>query len=204
MSLGWVVVATDYVGLGTDGTELFLLGEAESRDVVNSERVARNLSMTAAHARFVVWGHAQGGHSSLWTGHLAKDLAPELNLLGVAAAAPAAELVAINRAQWDTPVGWAIGPEVAVAWPAVYPELQVEDVVSETGQSRLGALTNECIRPAGLEGLVRSELGQKFFGSDPTQQPQWASAGEAQTPPPLPSGMPAFIAQGLDDKVVLA
>jgi hypothetical protein len=35
MSQGWVVVATDYVGLGTPGPELYLVGEAEARDVVN-------------------------------------------------------------------------------------------------------------------------------------------------------------------------
>ncbi len=80
MSLGWVVTATDYVGLGTPGPELYLVKEAEVRDVVNSVRAARNLTDTQAGADYVVWGHSQGGHSSLWSGHLAPELAPELNL----------------------------------------------------------------------------------------------------------------------------
>ena len=204
MALGWVVVATDYVGLGTDGTELFLVGEAAARDVVNSVRAARNLAAAEAGSQFVVWGHSQGGHSSLWTGHLAAELAPELDLLGVAAAAPAAELVEIVGAQWDNAVGWAIGPEVAVAWPEVYPTLPVDDVLSKAGRSRIDALSDECIVAAAFEGMIRIEFGQKFFNSDPTEQSQWAAAGEEQTPPPLPAAMPALIAQGTADKVVLA
>jgi len=35
LARGWVVVATDYAGLGTPGDELYLVSDAEARDVVN-------------------------------------------------------------------------------------------------------------------------------------------------------------------------
>ena len=40
----------------------------------------------------VVWGHSQGGHAALWTGQLAPTSAPELDIAGVAALAPASNL----------------------------------------------------------------------------------------------------------------
>lgn len=43
----------------------------------------------------MAWGHSQGGHAVLWTGMLAPDYAPELDLVGVAAFAPATDLCAL-------------------------------------------------------------------------------------------------------------
>src|SRR5262249_319349 len=86
----WPVVAPDYPGRGTEGPNLYLVGEAEARDVVNSVRSAADLPSADLGTRWVVSGHSQGGHSALWTGELAAELAPELDLLGVSAIAPAA------------------------------------------------------------------------------------------------------------------
>ena len=204
MDLGWVVVSTDYVGMGTPGPNLYLVAQAEARDVVNAVRAARNVPEAHAGKRFVAWGHSQGGHSSLWTGHLARTLAPELELIAVAAAAPAAELNLIIGAQWTTPVGWVIGPEVEQSWPVVYPDLPLEGVITARGIANSERLANECIVAAGIEGLARTDLGQDYFTADPVANAAWARAGREQTPPPLPPDMPVLIAQSTADAVVLA
>lgn len=204
MDLGWVVVSTDYVGMGTPGPNLYLVAQAEARDVVNSVRAARNVPEAHAGKRFIAWGHSQGGHSSLWTGHLARTLAPELELIAVAAAAPAAELNRIIGAQWKTPVGWVIGPEVEQSWPVVYPQLPLEGVITARGLANSERLANECIVVAGIEGLARTDLGQDYFVTDPVTNAAWAAAGREQTPQPLPADMPVFIAQSTADAVVLA
>ncbi len=204
MNLGWVVVSTDYVGMGTPGPNLYLVAQAEARDVVNSVRAARNVPEAHAGKRFVAWGHSQGGHSSIWTGHLARTLAPELELIAVAAAAPAAELNLIIGAQWPTPVGWVIGPEVEQSWPVVYPDLPLEGVITARGLANSERLANECIVVAGIEGLARTDLGQDYFVADPVTNTAWAAVGREQTPSPLPSDMPVLIAQSTADAVVLA
>ena len=58
-------------------------------------RCARRATCPIAGAsnRFAVWGHSQGGHASLYTGELAASYAPDLKLVGVAAAAPATYLI---------------------------------------------------------------------------------------------------------------
>ena len=204
ISLGYVVVATDYTGFGTPGPNLYLVGQAEARDVVNSVRAARNIPEAHAGTNWVVWGHSQGGHSALWTGHLAREFAPELTLKAVAAAAPAAELQDIIDAQWQTAVGWAIGPEVVSSWPNYYPNLNPEGFVSSAGLRNTERLANECIVAAALEGFVRTDFGQNYFARKPTDNPSWSAAAKAQTPAPLPASMPVFIAQSIADTVVLA
>lgn len=206
MEFGWLVTATDYTGLGTPGPELYLVKEAEVRDVINSVRAARNLEQGQAGDRYVVWGHSQGGHSTLWSGHLAPDLAPELELLGVAAAAPAAELRDVMEQQWDTTVGWGIGPEVLISWPLVDDRLDPSQVATATGQRTYEQLANECTydKQLLLEILALRSGGQDFFKVDPTTLPNWATLVADQTPPPLDPDMPVFLAQGTADEVVLA
>ncbi len=99
---GYIVVATDYPGLGTDGIHPYLIGESEGRAVLDSVRAARDLPDSGASDRFAVWGHSQGGHAALYTGELAARYAPELKLVGVAAAAPATYLVELFDADQTT------------------------------------------------------------------------------------------------------
>jgi pimeloyl-ACP methyl ester carboxylesterase len=203
MSLGWIVVSTDYVGLGTPGINNYLVAQDEARDVVNSVRAARDFPGADASTRWVVWGHSQGGHASLWTGHLAAELAPELTLLGSAAAAPAANLLPIMHAQWPTTIGWVIGPEVAVSWPANYPGTPLDGVLSDAGLDNYAKLADQCAKAAGVEGLVRGQFGQTFFEADPSEQARWREITEAQSVPPMPADMPVYVAQGTADEVVL-
>lgn len=206
MALGWVVTATDYVGLGTPGPELYLVKEAEVADVVNSVRAVRNIPQAGAGDRYVVWGHSQGGHSSLWSGHLAPELAPELTLLGVAAAAPAAELADIMGAQWNTTVGWGIGPEVLISWPYVYDSLSADQVATAAGLRTYEQLAEDCTYDKQLlvEILALRAGGQQFFKTNPVTVPQWGPVVREQTPPALPANMPVFMAQGTADEIVLA
>ncbi|MGA7457096.1 MAG: lipase family protein [Methyloceanibacter sp.] len=61
---GYVVVATDYPGLGVPGMiHPYLIGVSEGRAVLDSVRAARDLPDAGASNRFAVWGHSQGGQS---------------------------------------------------------------------------------------------------------------------------------------------
>lgn len=203
MQAGWVVTATDYAGLGTEGPNLYLVGEAEVRDVVNAVRAVQQVPDAQAGSRYVVWGHSQGGHSSLWAGHLGPNLAPELSLLGVAAAAPAAELVDIMQAQWDTAIGWVIGPEVIRSWPIADPQLDPSAVLSPAGARRTDALAEECIIAAAIDGEALQGFSGNYFAVSPIDVPAWKAMAARETPPPLPSSMPVFIGQSISDAVVL-
>lgn len=200
---GWVVVATDYAGLGLPGTPTYLIGEQEARDVVNSVRAARLFPASKAGTDWVVFGASQGGHSSLWTAALAEKIAPELNLVGVAAAVPAAELPAIMNAQWSTLVGWVIGPEALVSWEAAYPDRDFRSVLSPDGVSQVDALNSACVLESTLTSAVLNKVKGAFFSANPLTSSAWKTTVEEQSPPKPPQGLPMLLEQGMSDKVVL-
>ncbi len=204
IQLGWALVATDYTGLGTPGVQAYLLKDQEVRDTVNSVRALQQIPMANVGARYTVFGHSQGGHTALWTGHLSKEFAPELDLLGVVAAAPAGELIQIMGKQWNTLIGWVIGAEVMRSWPLRYPDLPVNEILTHPAQKNYDRLAQDCIKDAGLEAKVRLDaFNEQFFSSDPTQNSLWVAALKEQTPPPLPADMPLLLMQGTADEVVL-
>jgi len=117
---GMVVVATDYPGLGTPGVHPYLVGESEARAVVDSVRAVRRMPEAAAGDRFAVWGHSQGGHAALFSGELAASLAPELRLVGVAAAAPATNLGNLIEMDLGTRLGKVLASEALWSWSRVF------------------------------------------------------------------------------------
>lgn len=203
MAKGWVVTATDYAGLGTPGTEGYLVGGDEARDVLNSVRAARDLPAAQAGNRFAVWGHSQGGHSALFTAAEAGSYAPELHLVGAVASAPAAELPALLSETYDTTLDWVIGPEVLSSWPAIYPDLSRQGITTANGYKNYKRIADQCVEQATLAGLTRHSLKQKFFNANPIDKPAWRAAAQNQTAPILAPNQPLMVAESLTDQVVL-
>jgi len=199
---GFIVTATDYYGLGTDGTQHYLIGADEARDVLNSIRAATQFPQTQTSNRFALWGHSQGGHAVLFAAHEAKAYAPELELVAVAAGAPAAELPTLMQQEYKTAVPWVIGPEIAVAWPLVYKKLPLNGVLTNAALQNYQRLAYECANTAGIEAIIRNTFDEWFFASDPNTNPVWRQALEDQTPQPV-LDTPLLIVQGLADTIVL-
>ncbi len=91
---GYIVAATDYRGLGGPGPHPYLVGPSAGHSVLDLVRAAREVPQESASNRFVVWGETQGSHATHWTAQLAASYAPELQLMGAAAAAPPVDLAA--------------------------------------------------------------------------------------------------------------
>ncbi len=108
-SLGFIVVAPDYIGLraleGPTGfLHPYLVAQPTAIASLDAVRAAQKLVAarpegTCASHRFVAIGGSQGGLAALWVDRLAPYYAPELELDGVVATVPPADLVAeTNRA----------------------------------------------------------------------------------------------------------
>lgn len=203
MEQGWVVTATDYSGLGTPGIPQYLVGAAESNDVINSVRAARDISRANASNQYVVWGHSQGGHSALFTGARTAQYAPELELRATVASAPAAELPTLFAEQKNLAADWTIGPEVAVAWPTANPSLNVDDILTTGGKYRYKTIAEKCIVDAALDGLVLKEFNQKFFSNEIQDVPSWNAESIKQTAPTLAPSQPLLVSESTTDNVVL-
>ncbi|HVV66510.1 MAG TPA: alpha/beta fold hydrolase [Candidatus Saccharimonadales bacterium] len=203
LAKGWVVTATDYAGLGTPGTEGYLVGGDEAKDVLNSVRALQYIPSAHAGATFAVFGHSQGGHSALFTAAEASTYAPDLHLVGTVAAAPAAELVALLNETSGTTLDWVIGPEVLESWPPVYPGLNPQAVTTKFGYNNYKKIANQCIVAAALQGQVRNKFKQQFFSTDVAKIPAWNAAAQSETAPILAPPQPVLVAESLSDKVVL-
>ncbi|MCK8786514.1 lipase family protein [Roseomonas sp. NAR14] len=202
---GYVVVATDYPGLGTAGPHPYLVGTSAGRAVLDSVRAAQRFPGAAAGDRFVVWGHSQGGHAALYTGLLARDYAPELRLLGVAAAAPATEIGVLLDDDIGTPAGRNLTAMTLWSWARVF-DAPLERVATPQAMPVIDALAQECIE-SPLDLLIRERtarpLGRSFLAvPDLTAVEPWRALLADNTPGTLPPDLPVFLAQGGADAIV--
>jgi pimeloyl-ACP methyl ester carboxylesterase len=202
---GYVVTATDYPGLGTEGIHPYLIGESEGRAVLDSVRAARDLPDSGANDRFAVWGHSQGGQAALYTGELAASYAPELRLLGVAAAAPATYLIELLDTDKNSPSGKDITAWALLSW-ARLEGVPVTDLVEPDAMSTFESIAKDCIQSAGqflqIERDERPLQHERFLKINPTKVEPWRSMMEHNSPGQEPAGAPVFIAQGTADTTV--
>jgi acetyl esterase/lipase len=201
---GYVVVATDYEGLGVPGVHAYLVGVSEARSVLDSVRAARNLSNAHASNRFVVWGHSQGGHAALFTGELAHEYAPELKLIGVAAAAPATNLVELFRAQQGSIAGDSLIAMAMLSWSRTY-GIPLETVLEDDAKKSFERVAGSCIQ--SLPQMVKllqlaKPLRKTFLKTDPTEIPAWRRLMEKNSPGEVRLKVPVFLAQGTGDKTI--
>jgi pimeloyl-ACP methyl ester carboxylesterase len=199
---GWIYVATDYVGQGTVGPHPYLVGEGEARSALDSIRALRQMTGLRAGDDTVVWGHSQGGHAALWTGILAPEYAPELNLLGVAAVAPASDLQSLLESVSDTPVGRIMSSFILRSYADAYPDVRFDNYTSGPALPLARDMSARCL--AGREALFSVTesllLGRSIFHKEPIH----GALGErlAQNTPNKSLPQPLLIAQGLADDLV--
>jgi pimeloyl-ACP methyl ester carboxylesterase len=202
---GYVVAATDYPGLGTAGPHPYLVGTSEARAVIDSVRVAGQLPGAGGGKKFVVWGHSQGGHAALFTGLIAKTYAPELDLLGVAAAAPATDLMTLMNDDIDSVGGKNITAMTLWSWQRVY-DANMDKVVDRRAIPAIDQLAKECIEgPFDISVRQRTEQPlEKYFltTKHPSDVEPWHTLLANNSPGTLPPEIPVFLAQGTKDVII--
>lgn len=201
---GYVIVATDYAGLGAAGQHPYLIGSSAARSVLDSVRAARTLHTTHASNRFVVWGHSQGGHAALFTGREAASYAPELKLLGVAAAAPATDLVKLFEADKTTSSGRSLSSMAIYSWSRVF-DFPASRFVARRAIPAFERLARDCIlSPSDFftEDSDEKALARNFLVSDPAKDADVRRIMTQNSASPPPSHIPVFIAQGTADTLV--
>lgn len=117
---GYVVAAPDYPGLGSAGIHPYLVGVPTARSLLDAVRATQQIAGAAAGSRFAVWGESQGGHAALWTAQLTRSYAPDLQLVGVAAAAPPTDLIANLRGGSDPSIRAFLTAFTAYSWSRYY------------------------------------------------------------------------------------
>ncbi len=153
LARGYAVVATDYQGLGTPGDHTYMVGRALGRNVLDAIRAARQLApMELPSAGPVaIMGYSEGGTAAAWAGQLQPSYAPELELAGVAAGAPAAD-VELAGPTLDGSFFSFFVAYGAIGFAAAYPELELEPYLVGQGSEVLDALRQTNILQAAFRG----------------------------------------------------
>jgi pimeloyl-ACP methyl ester carboxylesterase len=198
---GWVVVETDYSFAEKGGPHPYLIGEGEARAALDAVRAARQMSELTLDKRVVVWGYSQGGHAALWTGIIGPRYAPDLEILGVAAIAPAANIK--NILAMNVAVDKRFGPYIALAYSRFYRDITFEQAIRPEALDAARQIVNLCefVPPEDPERI--EELAATFDG--PALATSSNKALQARLEQNAPGGLikaPVVIAQGLSDSVV--
>lgn len=202
VSMGYVVVAPDYPGLGVDGVHPYLIGQPTGQSVIDAVRAARAMPEANAPRRYVVWGESQGGHAALWTSLIARS-APDLDLIGVAAGAPPTDLAANFREASDPNARAILTALSADSWSRHF------SVPLDVGKRRtpgiMRKLAGTCVattatpRLGTLVGMLalRSDLKSDDFT---TREPWSRIMSENSVSPEIP--VPLLLAQAREDPLV--
>lgn len=201
---GYAVVATDYAGLGSPGPHPYLIGADSAYAVLDSVRAARELPQAAIGNRFAVWGESQGGHAALWTGQYARRYAPELELLGVVAAAPPTDLKANLTRSSNPAIRALLTAYTGASWSQLY-DISLASILNPVGQDMVTRLARNCVstEPVALRtkiGLLR--LTRAMTNVDISQSKPWANLLRANSVPATGFDVPILIAQGSVDPIV--
>jgi pimeloyl-ACP methyl ester carboxylesterase len=200
----YVVVATDYEGLGTPGVHPYVVGLSEGRDVLDSIRAAQRFSDAhhlgaSARSKSVVWGHSQGGGAALLTAELAATYAPDADLVGAVAGAPASELKLLGTALRTSPFFGYIFM-AAAGFHAAYPELDESRVFTPEGIAAVEKAGDSC--SGDIVAEYRGKDPNLYLKADPGTTEPFASILEQNSPGVRATKVPIFLYQGEADEQI--
>lgn len=203
---GYAVVAPDYIGLGGPTMHPFLVGVDTANSVLDGVRAARGISGAAAGSRFAVWGESQGGHAALWTAITARSYAPDLTLVGTAAAAPPTDLAANLREGSDKNARALLLSFTLDSWSKLY-GFSLDNIANRTNQGIIHRLAeNNCVslekKPKlgtilGIVTIARATRKKDIATIEP-----WGSFARDNSVDPARVPGPLLIAQGDKDTIV--
>jgi pimeloyl-ACP methyl ester carboxylesterase len=145
-STGWVLVSTDYEGLGGPGLHPMLVGVSEGRSMLDAGRAARQLPTLYVGATTAVAGFEQGGHAALWAAEQAPQWTPELSIVATVVAAPASDVGSLAASAAAQPQQQALPLAIAAGLATTYPEalLALGQVLTSAGSAMLEQWNSLC------------------------------------------------------------
>lgn len=201
---GYVVVATDFPGLGTSGPIGYLVSRGEAFATLDSVRAARQIVEVGGGNRFALWGYSQGGHAALSAENWAARYAPELTLVGAAAVAPPTDLKAIFASTMKTVAGRILTAMTLESWTVKY-NVTLDSAVLPAATSTVKAISNSCLDD--LDGKLEALSSQKplpdpFLKPDILNRTPWDRIINENSLFGVSGKVPVFVAQGENDKIV--
>jgi acetyl esterase/lipase len=196
------MVAPDYVGMGTKGPTPYLIGTGQAYSALDAARAAHQLKGLSLSNQTVVWGHSQGGNAALWTGHLARSYAPQLKIDGVAALAPATDLVPLAERVQTAAAGTVVTGYFLVAYSNTYKNVSFDAYVRPGARVQVHKAAQRCLTDPGLAASVIAGSGGQSIFVKPVASGSLGVRLRQNTPTADMGGAPLLVAGGTGDEVI--
>jgi pimeloyl-ACP methyl ester carboxylesterase len=224
---GYVIVATDYQGLGGGGKHQYSVAGTNGRDLINSARAVISMKDTGASKRTIFYGWSQGGGATIAAASLGDYLnkkgavTDDLQVLGFVAMAPDDAAVMIQNANKDqASADKAINGLIQLfsdnvfnfshfamtMWgtQAAYPNLKLSDLFTDQGAKVLDqVLLNKCMHV--ISDTFNYTYGNQFktlLRDKPTNTMAWVKALIDGSVLPVKPIAPVVIYWGTKDTAV--
>jgi len=224
---GYVVVATDYQGLGGGGRHQYMVSVTQARDAIDSIRAAGALAETGAGKQALLYGWSQGGSTVIDAASMPDYIAREgtafdgVHMVGFVALAPAdvAAMMPPGKLDDDAASGLlarlrtTFADNVAQfthlamsfwAMPAAFPDLRLDDVFTAAGAKVVDAVIgNKCVHAAAdTFNYAYGESYGSLLKAQPANAVGWARALLKGSVAPIKPVAPVIIYWGSKDVVV--
>ena len=224
---GYVVVATDYQGLGGGGKHQYAVAQTNGRDVINSTRAASSMKEVGAGKKAVIYGWSQGGGATIAAASLPDyqtlqgTAADNLQYLGFVALAPEDVAAMLPNAPTDEAGAKKLMNEFTLAnvpnvflfahyvmglWgtQAAFPGLQLTDVLTEDGAKAVDKLSrNKCIHVlADSFNYAYGDQYKSLLKPEPSNSLAWVKAFVDGSVKPVKPVAPVVIYWGTKDTAV--
>ncbi|MFD4179942.1 lipase family protein [Rhodococcus sp. NPDC058514] len=206
LAQGYAIVATDYVGLGTEGVHPYLDGTSEAHAVIDMVRAAR-AALPSLSNRWVTLGQSQGGQAAMVAATIATAYAPELDHRGTVA------LGVPSNIENLTPLGGPLFPPLPLTGTTVFisyvlaglratrTDVDVDSYLSARGREVLAQAEQLCYEEAAA-AIGTTSIGALF--SRQLDAPILGALREMLAVPLRGYDRPVFLGQGLFDAIVPA
>jgi hypothetical protein len=224
---GYVVVATDYQGLGGGGAHQYAVAATQARDAIDSVRAAASLAASGAGRTAVVYGWSQGGGAVLAAAGLAEYVARKgtaadgIRLVGFVALAPYDVAVAMPAAASDQAGAEKLLDGLVSAFSdnvfnfthfamsvwgtaAAFPGLRADNLFTADGARALDNIfANKCMHPAAdTLNYAYAAQYKSLLAPHPANALAWTQAFLQGSVAPVKPIAPVVIYWGTADTVV--
>lgn len=195
---GFIVVASDFQGLGTPGGHPYLVGQSAGRNMLDAALAIRQFPGISISTTTAAAGYSQGGGAALWAGELAATYAPDLKMIGTVAGAPATEVGALVAGGVADPSRAPLSVSIVAGFAIAYPEAAAatDSVLTRNGAALMKTMGEHCF--ADAIPMPRPP----YLRGDPTTTEPFAGLMTANTPGQAPQASPILIIQGDADENV--
>jgi len=224
---GYVVVATDYQGLGGGGKHQYAVAGTNGRDVINSARAASSMTEVGAGKKTVFYGWSQGGGATIAAASIPEYLAQQgtasdnLEYLGFVALAPEDVAAMLPKVPTDEAGAAKLMTEFTAAnvpnvflfthfmmglWgaQAANPDLKLTDVLTEEGAKVADQLSsNKCVHVmADTFNYAYGDNYKTLLNPQATNSLAWIKSFVAGSVNPVKPVAPVVIYWGIKDTTV--